>query len=186
MLPSRQGHRRPVRGKLQGARVVGGVRRSFFMRVFGLVTAIGIAITGGGLALAGCSGSSTNNNSNSSNSGTPPTFKADVYPIISANCLACHVPGQIGVTEGMLDMSTEMLAYMDLFEAPAAGSECGGTPADGGAGRTRVIASNPAMSLLYEKITSPPCGSRMPLNAAALPQSSINTIHDWIAGGAMP
>jgi hypothetical protein len=176
MLPSRQRHRLPVRVKLQGARVDRGVQRSFFMRLLGLVTAI--AITGVGVVTGCASSNGGSDGSSSSSSGPPPTF-TQVYAIISANCLQCHVPGQIGTTEGMLDMSTQSLAFTDLVGVPAAGTECGG-----GKGGTRVVAGQPSMSLLYLKITSPPCGSRMPFQQPQLPQAEITTIHDWIAAGA--
>jgi hypothetical protein len=129
------------------------------------------------VTLLACSGS--NSGSPGGTDGGAPTFTEVYTQVISQKCLACHVPGQIGVSEGMLDMSTQANAYTNLFEAAAAGSACAGQG-------TRVIAGQPATSLLFEKVSmaTPPCGQRMPLSMPALPQSEINEIQDWIAAGA--
>jgi hypothetical protein len=143
-----------------------------------------IALATAGAALAGCS-SSDNTPSGSSSSSTSngsaavPTFTEVYTQIISVNCLGCHVPGQIGVTHGMLDMSSQSTAYTDLVGVMAAGSACSGMG-------TRVVAGDPTTSLLYEKVSgTQPCGSRMPLDGNPLSTSDIAEIHDWIAGGAL-
>src|SRR5579859_5169961 len=107
-------------------------------------SALIVALATAGAALAGCSSSDTMPQSSGSNlNATSPTFTEVYTQIISVNCLSCHVPGGIGVTHGMLDMSTQALAYMDLVGVMAAGSECGGMG-------TRVVAGSPTSSLLYE------------------------------------
>jgi hypothetical protein len=144
---------------------------------------IAIGIASASAALVGCSSpnSGPSPGATENEAGvTTPTFTEVYTQVIAVNCLTCHVPGQIGVTEGMLDMSTQALAFQDLVGVAAAGSACGGT------GETRVVPSEPTMSLLYQKVSgTETCGTRMPQNSAPLQQTSINEIHDWIAGGAL-
>ncbi len=55
-------------------------------------------------------------------------------------------PGQgIGVTSGMLDMSSKAAAFSDLVGVAAMGSGCSGMG-------TRVVAGNADMSILYKKV----------------------------------
>jgi hypothetical protein len=105
-----------------------------------------------------------------------PTF-ATVYAIIQSNCLPCHSTGN-GKNQGMLDMSSQSAAYMNLVGAMAAGSQCGSS------GLTRVVAGDSSTSLLYQIIQpNPPCGSQMPANGMLMP-GDITTIGAWIDGGA--
>jgi len=93
------------------------------------------------------------------------------------------------LTNGKLNLATATTAYTNLVGVPAAGTGCGGkTPA-----YTRVIKNNAAQSLLYLKLnaktagTAAPCGSPMPLGAAAaLSTADVTMIEDWINQGANP
>jgi hypothetical protein len=72
-------------------------------------------------------------------------------------------------------------AYAALVNAPAAGPSCAPTGLD------RVAPGHPETSLLYLKITSPPCGEMMPLQygmRVVLDPRQLAQIHDWIAAGA--
>jgi hypothetical protein len=88
-------------------------------------------------------------------------------------CASCHA-GLIAQFIG-LDMGTQATAYMNLVGGHGTGS-CGG--------QTLVAKGSAATSLLYEKLTSPPCGSLMPQNAPPLPQASIDLVKTWIDEGA--
>lgn len=145
-----------------------------------------IAIASTAAALTGCSSSNSGPSGSTQNdgggSGSTPTF-TEVYSQIISNssvgCLNCHVPGQIGVTDGTLDMSSQATAYTNLVGVAAGGSGCKG---DG----TRVVAGDAATSLLYMKVAgTQTCGSRMPLDGTPLSQAQITEIQDWIAGGAL-
>ena len=125
-----------------------------------------------------------------------PTFTNVYASIIGVRCTGCHRPGGGGVTVGMLDMSTQTVAYASLVNVNAAGigaGTSGVTCASVMPPLVRVIPSDSANSLLFNKVhsklvgTPAPCGSPMPLPAAAVPlkQSEVDLIAAWIDAGAM-
>jgi hypothetical protein len=125
-----------------------------------------------------------------------PTFTNVYADIIGVRCIGCHRPGGGGVTVGMLDMSTPGAAYMNLVGIPGQGigaGTSGVTCASLMPPAVRVVPSDAASSLLFNKVNSkitatlPPCGSPMPLPAAApgLSASDVDLIARWISAGAM-
>ncbi len=81
-----------------------------------------------------------------------------------------------------LQLANKAIGYSSLVGAAAAGPDCGAT------GLLRVDPGHPETSLLYLKVTSPPCGSKMPIQygpPSSLDPDQIRQIHDWIAGGAL-
>ncbi|HEY4012803.1 MAG TPA: hypothetical protein VGM06_05675 [Polyangiaceae bacterium] len=129
-----------------------------------------------------------------------PTFTNVYATIISSRCTSCHQPGKGGVTTGMLDMSTQALAYADLVGVAAAGVGAGasgvmcaslGVDADGGPQLLRVVPGDSPDSLIYEKVNAkvlgvnPPCGNAMPASGAALTPDQVAFIAAWIDGGAL-
>jgi hypothetical protein len=88
-------------------------------------------------------------------------------------CTSCHA-GLIAQFIG-LDMGTQATAYMNLVGKQGTGS-C--------AGKALVVKGSAATSLLYEKLTSPPCGSLMPQNSPPLSQASLDLVKTWIDEGA--
>ncbi len=103
---------------------------------------------------------------------TGPTFEADIYPMLTqpnintASCADCH-----GGTCG-LDFSTAQLAYNGLINVQALCC----------APSIYVIPGDAANSLLLQKLTSPACGSVMPLGGTFAGDASV--ISDWITAGA--
>jgi hypothetical protein len=96
----------------------------------------------------------------------------------------------------MLDMSTQTAAYANLVNVNAAGigaGTSGVTCASVMPPLVRVTPSDSANSLLFNKVhsklagTPAPCGSPMPLPAAAVPlkQAEVDLIAAWINAGAM-
>lgn len=63
-----------------------------------------------------------------------------------------------------------------VIDAPARSAEC-----DGG---TIVVPFDPGASLLYTKLTSPPCGNMMPFSTEPMPPELIDDLRAWIADGA--
>jgi len=122
-------------------------------------------------------GGSTNGATDASSG---PTFHQVYADVISTACLSCHVPGGIGVTVGNLDLSTESVAYGNLVNQDAAGSSC--------ARHGSLVAPNePGSSIFFLKVSlddPTPCGAKMPLSAAPLPQSQADEIEGWIEAGA--
>jgi hypothetical protein len=113
--------------------------------------------------------------------GTASTF-TQVYAIISNRCSPCHTTAAgIGVMQGHLDMTSQMAAFMNLVNTPAAGVACTGKG-------PRVTPGMPDMSVMYLKISlddPAPCGMKMPLGRAPLPQAEADSIESWIMAGAM-
>jgi hypothetical protein len=107
--------------------------------------------------------------------GAGATF-TEVYAIIAKQCLPCHATGA-GFKMGMLDMSSQAMAYTNLVGAMAMGTACKGKG-------TRVVASDSAMSILYAKITTPTCGTKMPHAPGMLTKADIALFKAWIDGGA--
>jgi hypothetical protein len=163
-------------------------RPSLLASVRGLGS-IGVATMAATIVVACSSSSSPSNTSSNEDSGTPVTFTEIYTDIISQICVACHIPGGTGVTVGMLDMSTQALAYANLVgEDGGAGVEAAGTP-NGCVGKgLRVVPGNFHESILAEKVdptlfSSLNCGLLMP-QGGQLTSAQIQSIESWISEGA--
>ncbi|MDT7907591.1 MAG: hypothetical protein RRA63_06045 [Candidatus Calescibacterium sp.] len=102
---------------------------------------------------------------------TIPTYNQDVKPILDGKCIGCHKQGG---TAGFAPLTS----YDEVVNGTARGSSCQGTQ-----NLNYVVKGDPNSSLIYLKITNPPCGSKMP-PGGSLSQSEIDTIKNWILGGA--
>jgi hypothetical protein len=109
---------------------------------------------------------------------TAATFTEVYSDILSPICVECHNPTGVGGTDGKLDLSVQATAYTNLVGVAGAGSSCSGKG-------TRVVAGDADMSLLYTKVTTPTCGSKMPLGETALTDSQAAEIAGWINAGAL-
>jgi len=129
-------------------------------------------------------------------SAVDPTFTNVYANIIGARCIGCHRPGGGGVNVGMLDMSTPSAAYANLVGVTAKGigaGTSGVTCASLTPPAVRVVAGDSASSLIFDKVHSklvggqPPCGSPMPLPAAAAPLTAaeVALIAAWVDAGAL-
>jgi hypothetical protein len=170
--------------RARGRRVARAVRSG----VGGAIGRFGVAVV---LAFAAACSSST---SGSGGNGAPdddaggaeaappptyaPTYTAVWNEILSPSCalVFCH-----GASGDYLQLANKATGYASLVNAPAAGPMCAST------GLLRVDPMHPESSLMYLKVTSPPCGSRMPAEGAGPPLDARQTqqIHDWIAAGAL-
>jgi hypothetical protein len=111
------------------------------------------------------------------------SFATAVYEqVIHARCCACHTDApSFG---GLAFFPGQSLAYANLVGVPAGpaqGNQCRNS------GLMRVQPGDPEHSLLYLKLTNPPCGNKMP--PAAFTQVSaeqVSLVHQWIADGAAP
>jgi hypothetical protein len=116
-----------------------------------------------------------------SSSSTPPTFTQVYTDVLGPQCgTQCHNPGGIGFTEGMLDMSTQSLAFDNLVNVPAAGSACAGKG-------VRVAPGMPDGSIMYLKASDEdpaPCGAKMPFGSNGLPSAQSDEVKAWITAGA--
>lgn len=111
------------------------------------------------------------------------TLWTQVYTtVIATRCTPCHTtPGGIGITQGMLDMTSLQAAYTNLVNAPAAGVACGGKG-------IRVVPGQPRSSIMFLKVSlvdPAPCGSKMPFGLPPLAQPEADMIERWIAEGAI-
>jgi hypothetical protein len=107
-----------------------------------------------------------------------PTFDTIWSEILAPTCAApfCHAG-----SGAYLHLWSEVIGYQSLVDAAAQGPMCAPT------GLRRVAPFDPDASLLYLKITNPPCGAKMPLGygyAMTLPARQIEQIRQWIACGA--
>ena len=121
------------------------------------------------LALGGCSDEGSDPVSPGPDPDPDPiSFAADIQPIFNANCVGCHGLGGNG--------------GLDLREGSAYGNLVG-IDSQGYPGK-RVMAGEPADSVLYLKLTGDSStGTRMP-PAGLLPQAQRDLVRDWIAEGA--
>jgi hypothetical protein len=108
-----------------------------------------------------------------------PTYSAVYEEVLSPTCATefCH-----GGSMDYLQLWSETEGYVSLVGAPAQGSSCAPT------GLKRVDPGHPQTSLIYLKITNPPCGSRMPVEygcSGGLDPRDIEQIRTWIACGAL-
>jgi collagen type VII alpha len=152
------------------------------------------SVTDGGgdatLPDSGSSDSSTGADTGAVDAG-PPTFTNVYASIISTHCSGCHGGAGTGLSEGMLDMSTQAMAYADLvggdggMGVAAAGTGCGTS------GLKRVTPGDAMTSLIYEKVVAKtddagaPCGIPMPAAGPALTPEQDDLIAAWINAGAL-
>jgi len=106
-----------------------------------------------------------------------PTFDAVFNEILLPTCgiAFCHnEPG------AYLDASSPGAAYATLVGALS------DTPTCGHLGMVRVEPGDPDRSLLYLKLTTPPCGRRMPLLFDdTLDPREVEQVRRWIERGAL-
>jgi hypothetical protein len=95
------------------------------------------------------------------------SFKQDVYPILSENCLSCHKPG----TEGYIKSGLSM----ENYEAVMKGTKFGPVIVAGSHISSTLV-------LLLERKGHP--SINMPKDKAPLADSQIEVIRKWIDQGA--
>jgi hypothetical protein len=123
---------------------------------------LGLLIMAFGAALvSGCTDSGTGPTETPPASG-PVSFKNDVRPLfVQYGCEGCH-----GGTNGLWVTSVDSLKK-------------------GGVHGAAIVPGNSAGSLLVKKISStPPFGSRMPLNGTPMSDAAQSVIKKWIDEGA--
>ena len=148
---------------MTGSQVEGRLRRA---GVAGLVSA---AVSVSFFAACGSQGPGAGDDAGAA---APRVTFTQVYAKVLKGCTNCHA-GLIGQFDG-LDMATQATAYKNLVGVGA--SRCSGT---------LVVPKSAAMSVLYEKVTNPGCGTLMPQNAAPLSQAEIDLLKNWIDEGAL-
>jgi mono/diheme cytochrome c family protein len=100
-----------------------------------------------------------------------------VYALMQAHCVSCHG------ADKALDLSTPELARTELVAVAAEYRACA---SDGGVPNMRVVAGDPAASLLIDKLSATPsCGKAMP-PTGQLSEEEIAVFRAWVAGGASP
>ena len=130
--------------------------------------------------------------------GATISFATSIYPFIKTQCMPCHTKAT-GQDGGPLDMSSAMAAYKSLVGTATPPT---GAPAKTDTGcklldtkKLRVEPTDPMHSYLYIKITNTDaqlsaqnCGPAMPktIRNLTLTTAQIQSIHDWIMGGANP
>ncbi len=95
------------------------------------------------------------------------SFKQDVYPILSENCLSCHKPG----TEGYIKSGLSM----ENYDAVMKGTKFGAVIVAGSHISSTLV-------LLLERKGHP--SINMPKDKAPLADSQIEVIRKWIDQGA--
>ena len=95
------------------------------------------------------------------------SFKQDVLPILTENCLSCHKPGGEGYTASGFSVETydAVMEGTKLGPVVSAGSHVGST-----------------LVLLVERQAHP--SINMPKGKPPLPERQIDTIRKWIDQGA--
>lgn len=127
----------------------------------------------GALAQAGTAGAPTGKLS----------FANDVFPtVIRSKCGACH--SDAPSFGGLAFFPGAETAYANLVGVPAGNEE---TYKCKGSGLLRVQPGDPDKSLIYLKLTNPPCGSKMPpgMFGTATPEQ-VDLVRRWIVEGAAP
>jgi hypothetical protein len=106
-----------------------------------------------------------------------PTFTAIYEEILAPTCAGTFCHG--GTDEAFLPMETQDAAYTAMVGVVSHGPDCGKT------GLQIVDPGNPAASLFYLKVTTPPCGSKMPAEYEPyLDDLQTAQIYTWIMHGA--
>ncbi len=93
------------------------------------------------------------------------TYVKDVAPIIKKYCLPCH----------LAENENPSGLALDTYETLIEGGNHGNT----------VVAGKPKESNLYLKLLpNPPFGKQMARNKRKLTEEEVQTIYEWIQGGA--
>lgn len=95
------------------------------------------------------------------------SFKQDVYPILSENCLSCHKTGGEGLAKSGLSMES--------YEALMKGTKLGPIVVPGSAISSTLV-------LLIERQAHP--SINMPKDKPPIAAGQIKTIRQWIDQGA--
>lgn len=99
-----------------------------------------------------------------------------IFPTCGSSCHGPTVPSEFALN--MLDLSEQTLAYNNLVNQPAQGSECGATSLQ------RVVPNDADNSLLLQKLANVhSCGDRMPSGGTA-PAEVVTRMREWINAGA--
>ena len=98
------------------------------------------------------------------------TYSGDIAPILNTKCTVCHSSG------GPASFAP-LTSYSEVVSGSSSNLLC--IP------KSYVSKGNRFSSLLYLKITTPPCGQKMP-PSGSLTQDEINKIGQWIDIGAPP
>lgn len=112
------------------------------------------------------------------------SFANDVFPkLVRIKCGACHNDAPSFGGLAFFPGGPEF-AYANLVGVPSGDKEgylCAGS------GLKRVEPGDPDKSLMYLKITAPPCGGKMPPAAfgTATPEQ-VALVRQWILDGALP
>jgi hypothetical protein len=130
-----------------------------------------------GACMLACSSTPSTGTGTGGDSGSSVTFGEVYTTVLGPNCSSHHAAGQ---ADSFLDMSTKSAAYDSLVGVKASGPACGSSAA------VRVVPGSASTSLLYEKVsmTTPPCGSQMPLGLTPLSSADQQMIEAWINAGA--
>ena len=106
-----------------------------------------------------------------------PTYTAIWSEILQPTCADVYCHG--GATDDFLPMTTKDATYSALVGVTSKGPRCGQT------GLKLVDPGNPDGSLLYQKVTTPTCGVRMPAEYQPyLDSDETGQIRQWILNGA--
>lgn len=97
----------------------------------------------------------------------PPTYQANIKPILDAHCVACHVPGGSGYEQSGL--------RLDSYDALMKGTRLNPV----------VHPGSSLSSTLYRMVSGQLDASiRMPHNEAKLTEENVRMIGAWIDQGA--
>lgn len=111
----------------------------------------------------------------------PSTTFSEIYPLLfpvetKAQCDFCHGLPTNDISNGKLSMGMDRATAYTALRATSTSSKCGGRPL--------VVPGDSTSSLLYQKLTSPPCGGTMPLGGTPLTPEILAKVASWIDGGA--
>jgi hypothetical protein len=124
--------------------------------------------------IIGCSSSTSSSDSSGTSTDNKVSFKNDVLPVLTSNCVVCH---QGSSPPGNLSLEPAN-AYNDLVNAPSIQSSL-----------MLVDPGAPDKSYLINKLNGTQTdvggsGVQMPYGAPPLSQAQIDTISQWISENA--
>jgi hypothetical protein len=135
-------------------------------------------------AIAGASGAAAGSGSAAQAGAGKLSFANDIFPaVIRSKCSACHNDAPSFGGLAFFPGGPEF-AYGNLVGVPSGSGE-GYKCRD--SGLKRVQPSDPEHSLIYLKLTNPPCGTKMPPAAfGQVTPEQVELVRTWIEQGAAP